>query len=113
AVAVDARDRRKVERRQVEVLFAPTGLGSRNRGALAGRIETESMIGANELFGVADALGHQSRAAMAAGIQIAAERAAGPAHDEHRLAADMCGKVIARIADMGLVAEKDPIGLED
>lgn len=71
------------------------------------------MIGANELLGVANATGHQSRATVAAGIEVTRKRAVGPADNEHRLATHMRGEVIAGIRDMGVVAEKDPVGLED
>ena len=76
-------------------------------------VEAEAVIGADEALGVARARGNERRAAMAAGIQIAAERAVGLAHDEHRLTADMRGEKIAGIADMRLMAEEHPVGLED
>ena len=50
---------------------------------------------------------------MAAGIQIAAKRAVGFANDEHRLTTDMRGEEVAMLADMCLMAEEHPVGLED
>ena len=112
-IAVEPRDRRQIELRHVEVRFGPAGLGRRHRGALAAGVEAEAVVGADEAFGVAGACGNKRRAAVAAGVQVAAERAIRLAHHEHRLAADVRREKVAGIADMRLMAEEDPVGLED
>ena len=71
------------------------------------------MIRADEAFGVAGACSNERRAAVAAGVQVATECAVRPAHHEYRLAADVRREKVAGIADMRLMAEEDPVGLED
>src|SRR6185312_4415283 len=75
-------------------------------GQLALGVESPAMIRADETLVVAATLFRQLHAAMAAGVEEAANDAILAAYDDDRLAGDVGGEIVARVRHIGRERDK-------
>ena len=89
-------------------------------GVVAGHARERAVIGvgpavidAHEAPRIALALGADDGAAVPAGVEQAVVDVLGVAHEDHRPAGDLAGDEIARLLQLGGVADIDPAAAED
>ncbi|MGZ2482375.1 hypothetical protein ACVITL_000898 [Rhizobium pisi] len=71
------------------------------------------MIGADETHGGAMLLGADARAAMATAIVESADDIVAAADDNHRISADLNGEIGARLRQLAIMTDKQPVAIVD